>query len=219
MTNIIPSFDATLKERDGKGASRELRRKGNIPAIIYGGKGQEIGISINAHEMIKEYSKGHFLSRIFDLNVGNEKVRVLPREVQIHPVTDIPMHVDFMRIEKDARVRVFVAVKFLNYDNSPGIKRGGVLNIVRRDVELICDSNAIPEKLIVDLAGLNIGETVHISSVSIPSGCEPTIKDRDFTIATIVGRMAKDEDAVVAVAGEEGEEAEEGETEENAAEE
>lgn len=198
----------------GTGAARALRREGKIPAIIYGGKKEELPITVGLKELAREYGRGNFTSKIVDLEIGKEKVRVLPREVQLHPVTDVPMHADFLRLEKGDTVSVKVRVRFINEDQCTGIKRGGVLNIVRRYVDYICDADHIPEYITVDLAGRHIAESIHISQiVEKPKNAAPAIQDRDFTIATIAGRGGKDDE------GEDGEAATEGaEAKEDAAE-
>ncbi len=184
------TLKAEKREGAGKGAARSLRREGQVPAIIYGGKGDEIRISTGQKELVKEYERGHFTSKVIELEVAGKKERVLPRQIQLHPVTDVPLHVDFMRVTEKTKIVVQVPVRFLNADKSPGIKRGGVLNVVRRDIELLCTAANIPSEIVADLDGMQIGESVHVSSVSIPEGAVPTITDRDFTIATIVGRGA-----------------------------
>jgi large subunit ribosomal protein L25 len=189
MSEVI-ALSAETRNETGKGVARTLRREGQIPAIIYGGKDAEICIATNLRDFSREYEKGHFTSKLIDLTVDGKVIRVIAKEVQVDPVTDKPLHADFMRLVKGSQVRVFVPVKFLNADKSPGLKRGGVLNVVRRDIELLCDSDVIPQQIIVDLNDLQIGDTVHVSHVSIPKGATPTITDRDFTIATIVGRSA-----------------------------
>lgn len=190
------ALNAQKREGAGKGPARTLRRAGNIPAIIYGGKQPEVRISMNLRELTREYEKGHFTSKLIDLSVDGSIVRVIARSLQIDPVSDKPIHADFLRLVKGDKVRVFVPVKFINADKSPGLKRGGVLNAVRRDIEFSCEPEAIPQNIVVDLNDLQIGDSVHISHVKVPEGVTPTITDRDFTIATIVGRGAStgDED-------------------------
>ena len=189
MSGVVGTISAELRDNTGKGVARSLRRENRIPAIIYGGGKKEVKISLNSKELVTEYSRGHFTSKIYVLDAGSEKFRVLPKQVQLHPVTDVPEHVDFIHIEPGSEIRVNVKVIFRNAEKSPGIKRGGVLNVIRHDVELICKENAIPTKLEIDLDGLKVGESLHISNVKLPEGARPTITDRDFTIATIVGRM------------------------------
>jgi len=192
MSAVVGAISAELRDNTGKGVARSLRRDGRIPAIIYGGGKKEVKISLNVKELTSENNRGHFTSKIYVLDTGKEKFRVLPMDIQLHPVTDVPEHADFLHVEAGSEIRVKVKVLFRNSDKSPGIKRGGVLNVIRHDVELYCLENKIPKKLEVDLSGLQIGDSVHISSITLPEGARPTITNRDFTIATIVGRM-KDE--------------------------
>lgn len=192
MSGVVGVISAELREEAGKGIARSLRREGKIPAIIYGGGKKEVKISLNLKELTTEYNRGHFTSKIYVLDAGKEKFRVLPQNVQSHPVTDVPEHADFIHVEPGSEIKVKVKVLFRNSDKSPGIKRGGVLNVIRHDVELFCREDRIPTKIEIDLSGLQIGDSIHISSVKLPEGARPTITDRDFTIATIVGRM-KDE--------------------------
>ncbi len=210
-------LDAEIREDTGKSAARAIRKQGRIPGIVYG-DGKEVKISLEHKPLALAYSKGGFRSKVVELNTGKEVLRVLPREVQLHPVTDRPLHVDFLKIPEDKKVKVRVKVQFINREKSPGIKRGGILNIVRRTVELLCDANNIPEILIADLEGLQIRDSVHFSSLEVPEGVTPVIDDRDFTIATIAGRIKKEEVEAAPVA--EGAEAEaEGDSEGEGAEE
>ncbi len=206
MANKTVVLKAELREGAGTGVARALRREGKIPAIIYGGKEGETSIALNAKELTFEFLKGHFSSKVVDLKIGKESVHVLPREVQLHPVSDAVLHADFLRVTDDTKIEVQVAVHFLNQDTCPGIRKGGILNIIRRDVELLCSARNIPEYIEVDVAKLEIGDAVHISNVKLPAGATPTITDRDFTIATIVGHTEEteeDEEATAEVAGEE----------------
>lgn len=198
------NLSAKTRQKSGKGISRALRREGDIPAIIYGGPEKEILISTNLRELAKQYEKGHFTSKVVNLNVDGNVIAVLPKQIQLDPVTDKPIHVDFYRINKDTKIRVLVAVEFINAEKSPGLKRGGVLNVVRRDIELLCSTDSIPEKVTIDLNGLQIGESIHVSHVHIPTGATPTITDRDFTIATIVGRTSSTTDDETSAATQEG---------------
>ncbi|MCD6034808.1 MAG: ribosomal protein L25/ral stress protein Ctc [Rickettsiales bacterium] len=194
------TLNAQAREKTGKGPARALRREGRLPAIIYGGKGGETNISVDLRETTKVYVKGHFQSQLLQIELGKEKIAVLPRDVQLHPVTDQIEHVDFLRIEKGQKVRVAVPVRFLNAERSPGLKRGGVLNIVRHDVELYCNPEKIPAFIEADLNGTRIGQSIHISHIALPEGCEPVIRDRDFTVAAVAGR-GKEEEEKTAVAG------------------
>jgi large subunit ribosomal protein L25 len=193
MAKAKPVLKFETREKLGKGASRALRREKKIPAIVYGNKQEELSIVVDYTEVQKEYLRGNFMSRIYELDSGKEKITVLPRDVQLHPVTDFALHADFQRVENDTNVHVLIPVIFQNRDKSPGLKRGGVLSIIRREIELICRADSIPESLELDLDGLKIGDSLHSHSVDYPEGVEPAITDRDFTIATIVGKTAKEE--------------------------
>lgn len=181
----VRSMSANVRERAGKGGARATRRAGEVPAVIYGGKQDPILISLDPKPLLAEARRAQFLTTQYDVSVGKEKVRVLPRDVQLHPINDLPIHVDFLRVTENTRVRVEVPVQFINETQSPGIKRGGVLNVVRHTVEVVCMVSQIPEKIVIDLAGLDITDSVHISMVSLPEGVRPTITTRDFTIASI----------------------------------
>lgn len=176
---------AQVRERAGKGAARATRRAGRVPAVIYGNKQEPQMISIDPIQLNIELGRAAFFSRVFEIALGKERFVVLPRDVQFHPLSDRPIHVDFLRFSAETRVNVEVLVVFQNEAAAPGIKRGGVLNVVRREVELICSPESIPESLVVDLTGLDIGDSIHISHIKLPEGVEPAITDRDFTIATI----------------------------------
>ena len=176
---------AQVRERAGKGAARATRRAGRVPAVIYGNKQEPRMISIDPLQLNIELGRPGFFGRVFEIDLGKDKFAVLPRDVQFHPLTDRPIHVDFLRFSAETRVNVEVSVNFQNEAAAPGLKRGGVLNVVRRAVELVCSPESIPESLVVDLTGLEIGDSVHISDIKLPEGVEPVIADRDFTIATI----------------------------------
>ena len=184
----------------GKGAARAVRRQGLIPAVIYGDKKPPVPVSLSYNEAMKRIYAGGFLSHIITLDVDGEKIKVIPRDYQLDPVKDTALHVDFLRIGAGSRLTVEVHVDFRNEAASPGLKRGGTLNIVRHTVELSCPADTIPEALVVDLTGLDIGDSVHISAVQLPEGVRPTIRDRDFTIATIVAPsgMRSEESAATA---------------------
>jgi large subunit ribosomal protein L25 len=194
---------ASNREGTGKAANRIIRKEGRVPGIVYGDSQEPQNVTLEYKEIFKQVQTGHFLSTVYMLDLEGKKVRVIPKDVQLHPVRDFPMHVDFLRISKTSRIDVEVTVNFVNEADSPGLKRGGVLNIVRHTVELSCPADAIPESIEVNLAGLDIGDSVHISAVALPNNVTPTIADRDFTIATIVGSSAMKSDE-----GEAGEEAE-----------
>ena len=184
MTTV---FMAERRERSGKGPARQLRREHKIPAIIYGGDKEPLRIAMPLKQVKLELSKNpRFFSTVFELDFGGEKLKVLPREAQLHPVSDDPLHVDFLRAEQGAVIHVDVPVRFVHEEQSPGLKRGGVLNIVRRSLELVCPADAIPGEILVDLAGREIGDSIHISHVALPQGVKSAITDRDFTICSIV---------------------------------
>ncbi|MEQ8482325.1 MAG: 50S ribosomal protein L25/general stress protein Ctc [Hoeflea sp.] len=176
---------AEARAQVGKGSARELRRNGLIPAVIYGDKKDPVSITLSRKDITLKIYGGGFMTTIATIDVDGTKYRVLPKDYQLDPVRDFVMHVDFLRISKNTQVTVEIPVHFENEEKSPGIKRGGVLNVVRHTVECHCPANAIPEALIVDLTGLEIGDGIHISHVNLPEGVEPTITDRDFTIATV----------------------------------
>ena len=205
-------ISATARERVGKGTARATRREGRVPAVIYGDKQPPQPISLEHKELWQHVRTGQFLNTIYMINVGGNATRVIPRDIQMDPVRDFPLHVDFLRLGEGARIAVEVPVSFINDEESPGLKRGGVLNIVRHTVELRCLAEAIPENLEADLTGLDIGDSLHVSAISLPEDVELTITDRDFTILTIAGRMA--EETVEEEEGLEGEEGEEVEGEE-----
>ena len=193
MVDIIP-LEAELRDGVGKGAARAVRNIGRVPGIIYGNKEDPIPITLDAIQIRKELDSGTFFTKIYRINAGKTSADVLPRDVQLHPVSDIPMHVDFMRFSSKTKFDVEVQVVFKNEDMSPGLKRGGVLNVVRYTIELRCSPDRIPENVVINLDGLDIGDGVHISAVELPEGVEPTISDRDFTIATIASpTVVKDE--------------------------
>jgi large subunit ribosomal protein L25 len=178
-------MSATKRDRAGKGSARAARRSGLIPAVIYGGKTAPETININDNSFRKLMSQPGIMSHVIALEVGGKTTNVLTRDIQFHPVTDIPLHVDFLRVTASSTVTVMIPVVFTNEDASPGLKSGGVLNVVRHEIEMSCSATNIPESLTVDLSGTEIGDSVHISSVSLPENTQPTITDRDFTIATI----------------------------------
>jgi large subunit ribosomal protein L25 len=180
------TLSAELRERAGKGASRALRRDGRVPAVIYGDKQEAVTVHVEERALIKLLMTGHFTNSVIELELGGKKVTTLPKDVAFHPVSDRPIHVDFLRIAKGAKVEVSVPVMFINEEKSPGLKRGGVLNVVRHELELICDAAKIPDDIQVDVTGFDVGDSIHISNVTLPSGSASAITDRDFTIATIV---------------------------------
>jgi large subunit ribosomal protein L25 len=181
----VYTLNVELRDKAGKGSARAARRDGRIPAVIYGAKKAPVMVTIKQNELIAILNRGGFLSNQFELIVDGKKERVLPRDMQLHPVSDQPLHVDFLRLAKGTQVTVEVPVHFFNEENSPGLKRGGVLNVVRHEVELSVPATEIPGALDVDLSGLDVGDVVKISDITLPEDCTPTIADRDFTIAAI----------------------------------
>ena len=178
-------FKAEARSQVGKGSARAARRAGLVPAVIYGNKQSPISITLDANKWRQLMHKPGIFSQLMNIQVNNETHFVLPRDIQQHPVSEEAEHVDFLRVTKNATVAVGINVEFLNEDKCTGLKLGGVLNVVRPQVELNCPAISIPEKITVDLEGLNVGHTIHISAIELPDGCTPTITDRDFTVATI----------------------------------
>tara|TARA_R110002020_G_scaffold122787_1_gene278638 strand:- start:4488 stop:5120 length:633 start_codon:yes stop_codon:yes gene_type:complete len=185
MSNVAYELKAEARAQVGKGSARELRRNGLIPAVIYGDKKDPVSIALSRNEVTKKIHSGGFLTTLATIDVDGTKYQVLPKDFQLDPVRDFLMHVDFLRVSKNTLVTVEIPVHFENEEKSPGIKRGGVLNIVRHTVECHCPANDIPDAITVDLTGLEIGDGIHISHVTLPEGVHPTITDRDFTIATV----------------------------------
>lgn len=207
----VYTFEAEARERVGKGASRTLRREGRLPAVLYG-KGQEpVSFSIDHNAFMQAYLKGGFNNKLVDIKIGGKSHHVLAREIQAHPVTDVPEHVDFLKVDENSRVHVNVPVKLVNAEKCLGVKRGGALNIVRHDIEFVCAPDAIPSVIAIDVAELGIGDSLHISSVELPKGVTSAISDRDFTIVTVTGRGGKADVADDAADAAEGEAAEKAE--------
>jgi large subunit ribosomal protein L25 len=202
----VHSLKVMPRERAGKGAARAARRAGFVPAVVYGNKQPPALIALEPRELGREIGRSAYYVTLFDLEVEGQKQRVIPRDVQFDPVSDRPIHADFMRVSANTRLTVNVPVHFRNQDAAPGIKRGGVLNIVRHEVELVCSPDNIPQSIDIDLTGLDIGDGVHISMVTLPAGVRPYITDRDFTIATVAApsaiRMEAQEAAAAAAAAE-----------------
>ena len=185
MSDLL-TLSADLRDRVGKGASRALRRESRVPAVIYGNNEAPQAVHLEEKALIKALMTGHFFNSVVMIEIGGKTVRTLPKDVAFHPVTDRPEHADFLRISEHAKVHVEVPVHFINEQAAPGIKRGGVLNIVRHELELVCDAAQIPDEIAIDLTGYEVGDSIHISAVKLPAGAESAITDRDFTIATIV---------------------------------
>ncbi|MGB2322176.1 MAG: 50S ribosomal protein L25/general stress protein Ctc, partial [Candidatus Puniceispirillaceae bacterium] len=195
----------------GKGSARAARRAGLVPAVIYGDKKDPVGIIMESREVTRIVHQPGIFGRLLEIEVAGKKSTVLTRDIQFHPVSDKIMHMDFLRVSQSATVAVAVAVEFINEDKCPGIKLGGVLNVVRYEVELNCPATAIPEKITIDLEGVKIGDSIHISAIPLPDGVTPTITDRDFTVATLAspGGGVKNEDEEADEATEEGDDSEE----------
>jgi large subunit ribosomal protein L25 len=196
----ITTLNAEPRTQAGKGAARAMRRAGRVPGIIYGENKEPVMISLEPRELSRVLANRGFFATLIDVKVDGTVHRTLPRDVQLHPATDAPMHVDFMRVGGHAQVTVTVPVVFVNPEMSPGIRRGGILNIVRHGIELSCPVDNIPDQLVVELNGLEIGDSIHISRVIVPEGCRPTIAERDFTIASIAASSAVREEAAAAAA-------------------
>jgi large subunit ribosomal protein L25 len=184
------TLPAEARDRAGKGASRALRREGRVPAVIYGQKKDPFSIHVERKLLNKMLSTGHFMNSVVMIDVGGKSTRTLPKAVDFHPVTSQPVHVDFLRISEHTKVTVAVPVRFDEEEKSPGLKRGGVLNVVKHELELVCDAASIPDEIHISLAGLDIGDSLHISHVTLPEGTTPAITDRDFTVATLVAPSA-----------------------------
>ena len=186
---------AEARERAGKGASRALRRDGRVPAVIYGEKKEPLSVHVEEKLLTKMLSNGHFMNTVVMVEAGGKAHRTLPKDVQFHPVSSRPIHVDFLRIGEHSQVHVNVPVAFIDEETAPGITRGGVLNVVRHDLELICDAASIPDQIEISLDGMDIGDSIHISQVKLPKGSKSAIEDRDFTVATIVAPSAMKSEA------------------------
>lgn len=197
-TNIV--FKAETRKGLGKGASRELRRQSRLPGVLYG-KGQEpISFSMPEKEFLLQYAKGGITHKLVKIELEGKEYFVLPREVQLHPVTDKPEHVDFLKVDAKSRVRVDIPVRVLNAEKCVGVKLGGAINIVRHEIEMFCAPDSIPSYIEVDIIDMEIGDSLHISHVKLPAGVTPTITDRDFTIITVAGRKADTDGAADAAA-------------------
>jgi len=185
------TLSAETRERAGKGASRALRLEGRVPAVVYGNKQDPISITVEEKALVKALSTGHFMNSVVMIDGVGAAIRTLPKDVQFHPVNDRPLHVDFLRIGEHSKVHVNVPVHFVDEEESPGIKRGGVLNIVRHELDLVCDAAEIPSEINISLKGLEVGDSIHLSSITLPKGSTSGLdEDRDPTIATIVAPSA-----------------------------
>lgn len=187
------ALTAATRENNGKGVARALRREGKLPGVLYG-KGQKpVSIALSAKEVTLEYQKGRFRSRLVDISLDGKTIQALPKDLQFNPVSDQIEHVDFIKVEKGVALRVWVPVKFTGQDKSVGLKRGGVLNVVRHEIEFECAPDAIPTQIEIDVTKLDIGSSVHINDIELPKGVQPTIK-RNFTVAAVAGRSSADEE-------------------------
>ncbi len=189
MSDII--LNVEVRERSGKGGAREARRAGKVPGVLYGGDRGPVSISLEAKQVVKALKSGKFLAHTIQIDHKGEKQLVFAQDIQFHPVSDLPVHLDLFRVDATQLIKVSVAVRFVGEGVSPGIKRGGALNVVRHEVELLCPANAIPEELVFDVSALDIHDTVKISAITLPENVRPVISDRDFTIATLTGRGGK----------------------------
>ena len=206
------NLEVVNREKIGKSNSKNLRNDGKVPAIIYGDKKESNCIFLECLDIMKEMSKTGFFSTVFNLNINKKKIKVLPREVQTDPLNNKPIHIDFLRVTPESKINISVPIIFINEDESPGLKSGGVLNTVRRDIDLICKIKNIPEKLEANLKDLEVGSVVHMSDIILPEGVLPVIADRDFTIATIAApTIMTVEEEKPETEGEEGAEGAEGE--------
>ena len=208
-TEISDIFEIAAEKRDlaGKGIARALRREGLVPAVIYGDKKDPEGISLQIREIKKLFNTGRMMNTLLEIDLEGKKPRVIARDVQLHPVRDDILHADFLRLGKGAKIAVEVSVSFLNEETCPGLKQGGVLNVVRYTVELNCPADNIPETIELDLAEAEMNDSLHISEVKLPDGVEPVISDRDFTIATIAAPAALKSEGAGEDSDEEGDDA------------
>lgn len=198
----VNKISAEGRPGSGKGAARAVRRTGKVPGVVYGGDvATAETIAVDGNELFKLINRGRFLSTVFEIDVGGKITRAIPRDVQLDPVRDTPVHVDFQRIGSDNRVKIRIPMRFINEAASPGLKRGGVLNVVRREIEVWAPADKIPEYFTSDLTGLEIGRSIHISAITLPDGVRPVIHDRDFTIATIAGAISAKADTDEAAPG------------------
>ena len=206
-------ISAELRERLGKGASRAARRENLVPAVIYGDNKEPTSITIPLNQIVRLINRGGFLSQAYEISAGGKKENVIPRDLQLHPVSDTPMHIDFFRLAKGSTIVMSIPVHIVGEEESEGLKRGGVINMTRHDIELNVPADAIPEAIEISVASLDVGDGVHISGITLPEGCTPTITDRDFTICTIAAPSAlkSADEADEGEEGAEGEEAAEGE--------
>lgn len=195
------SLDVVQRENTGTGNARAVRREGMVPAVLYGGDKSSVAIAVKQNEVIKAINSGQFLANMIEIKHDGKPQKVLTKDVQYHPVTDMPMHVDFFRVTAKSIIEVEVSVNILGEDEAPGLKEGGTLNIVRYSIEVKCPAGSIPDSIDVDVSAMQIGDAIHISDITLPEGVTPSIDDRDFTIATVVQSRAavEEEDDAEAV--------------------
>ena len=205
------TFNAESRALVGKGAARATRRNGRVPAVVYGANKDPESISIDPAQLRTARMQPGFFATLFDVDLDGKNQQVLCRDLQLHPITDVPMHADFLRVTESTRISVEIPVNFENATESPGLKGGGVLNVVRHVVEVMCRAGSIPNDILVDLTGREVGDSIHISEINLPDGVTPTIDDRDFTIATIAAPTVAIVEDEVATEGEDGEGTEDGE--------
>ena len=201
-------LDVTVRENTGTGGARAARRDGLVPGVIYGGDEASVAVSVKYNEVLKAINSGQFLSNMIELSHEGKTQKVLTKDVQFHPVTDQPVHLDFYRVTAKSIIEVEVSVNFVGEDVAPGLKEGGTLNVVRYAIEVKCPAGSIPDNIEVDVSAMEIGDAIHISEITLPEGVKPSITDRDFTIATIVASRAAIEEETDEVEGEEGAEGE-----------
>lgn len=197
-------LDVSVREATGTGPAREARRGGGIPAVIYGGDKGPVSVALRKNEVLKALNSGQFLSNMIEISHKGDKQKVITKDVQFHPVTDMPVHIDLYRVTEKTVIEVEVSVNFTGDEDSPGIKAGGTLNVVRHAIEVKCPAGKIPDSIEVDISKMDIGDSIHISEISLPDQVKPSITDRDFTIATMVASRAaveEDEDAVEGAEG------------------
>jgi len=200
-------LDVTVRENTGTGNAREARRNGLVPGVIYGGDENAVAVAVKQNEVLKAINSGNFIANMIELSHEGKKQKVLTKDIQFHPVTDVPVHVDFYRVTAKSIIEVEVTVNFIGEDECVGIKKGGVLNVVRHSIEVKCPAGEIPDSIDVDISAVDIGDSVHISDVNLPENVKPSIDDRDFTICTMQMSRAAIEETDEDVEGEEGEEA------------
>jgi large subunit ribosomal protein L25 len=196
----VQELRAEARAKQGKGPAYQLRRRGYIPGVLYGGKDEPIAVQVEERALSKHYGTGAFLQTLFMLELDGAKQRVIPRQIQLDPVSDRPLHVDFLRLEEGARIALNIPVRLKGQESSPGLKRGGVVNLVRHEVELYCPVDNIPEFIEGDLSELDIGDSLHISAFKLPEGVKPVIQTRDFTVATVAPPTTYTEEAPVKAA-------------------